>query len=230
MTVPFRPDRTGFTWNANAQRYRDARGRFVTTQQVRAALDATIRGYHADARALSEQLRAGTLSLRAFDQAMRQLVKDTHLMSSASAVGGWQQFRRNPRAKGLAGANIKRQYRYLNGMIRDLANGTQTLGGSLTNRAVMYVEAGRNTHEDQRLAIEKAQGFDQERSIRHVSDSCDGCIREAKRGWVGIGELVPIGERTCLTRCRCTIERRRSERARRPTPAPRIRRRAPALV
>lgn len=227
MTAPVRPDRTGFTWNAAAARYRDARGRFVSTQQVRAALDATLDRYKREAKALAEQLRAGTLSLRAFDQAMRQLVKDTHLVSAASAVGGWQQLLNDPAALGRAGRAIRTQYRYLDGFVRDVASGEQTLGGSLSIRAAMYVDAGRNTHEKQREVLERTAGFDQERSIRHVSDSCATCISEAARGWVGIGQLVPIGQRICLTNCRCTIERRRSEN----TPArrgPRVRRRASA--
>jgi hypothetical protein len=79
----------------------------------------------------------------------------------------------------------------------------------------MYVEASRAHYEAQREAIDRAAGYDEERSIRHASDSCEGCIREERRGWVAIGELVPIGDRNCLTRCRCEIERRKSERRQR---------------
>jgi hypothetical protein len=229
MAAVVRPDRTGFTWNAGAARYRDPRtGRFVPTSSVRAALDATLDQYKLEAKALAEQLRGGALSLRAFDQAMRQLVKDTHLMTSASAVGGWQQLLDDPAALGRAGRLIRTQYRFLDAFVRDVATGDQTLGGSLSIRASMYIDAGRNTYEKQRTVLERAAGFDQERSIRHVSDSCATCVSEAARSWVAIGTLIPIGQRDCLTNCRCTIERRRSGAAAQPRRAPRTRRRSAA--
>lgn len=45
-----------------------------------------------------------------------------------------------------------------------------------------------------------------ERSIRHAQDSCNGCIREAARGWVPAGTLVPVGLRDCGNSCKCTDE------------------------
>lgn len=45
-----------------------------------------------------------------------------------------------------------------------------------------------------------------ERSIRHAQDSCNGCIREAARGWVPAGTLVPEGLRDCGNSCLCTGE------------------------
>lgn len=231
MTTPnvLRAAPGGLRWNENLGRYIDARGRIVSGRVVRNALDQTIVAYGARTKALAGSLRAGTTSLRSWELQMRTLIKDTHLVSSAAAVGGWEQLQNDPAALGRAGREIRAQYEFLDGFVRDIASGKQKLTDGLIARAVMYIEAGRGTYEAQRLVIDRAAGYDQERNIRHASDSCEGCIRETARGWVGIGALVPIGDRNCLTRCRCEIERQMSASAararRRPRRRPRVVRR-----
>lgn len=233
MTAPVRIQPSGIAWNPTLARYRDLRtGRIVSTAQVRAAIDLTIDQYKTLARSLAEQLRAGTISLRTWEAEMRVVVKDAQLLGAASASGGWAQL--DQRSLGRAGREIRDQYAFLDHFATEIMTGDQRLDGTLTNRAVMYVEAGRTGYENEREAIERAAGYAEERSVRHVSDSCEGCVREEARGWVAIGELVPIGDRNCLTRCRCTIERRVSEsqsspRAPRNQPATR-RQRERALV
>lgn len=226
MTAPIRPNQLrtvpgGMRWNPTLRRYIAANGRILSGAQVRSAIDATLLSYQTAARDLAAQLRGGNISLAAWEVEMRSLVKDANLLGSASASGGWVQLHENDAALGRAGAQIKKQYRFLNRFALDVASGKQKLDGTLANRSVMYVEAARDTYEVEREAQDRAAGFDEERSIRHVSDSCDGCIREAGRGWVPIGMLVRIGHRDCLTHCRCTLERRRSTDAPRPRNAPR---------
>lgn len=218
MTAPVRIQPAGYRWNPSLARYVAPNGRIVSTVQVRAAIDVTIDQYKDLARSLAEQLRAGTISLRTWEAEMRVVVKDAQLLGAASAAGGWAQL--DQRSLGRAGREIRDQYAFLDNFATEIMTGDQTLGGSLTNRAIMYVEAARGAYEREREAIERQVGYDQERSIRHASDSCEGCIREEARGWVAIGELVPIGDRNCLTRCRCTIERRQTEPKRQPRRGP----------
>lgn len=214
MTAPTRLQPGGFVWSSDLARYRDARtGRIVSTQQVRRAMDLSIEEYKGLARSLADQLRAGDISLRTWESEMRVVVKDAQLLGAASARGGWAQL--DQQALGRAGREIRDQYAFLDKFATQIMTGDQKLDGSLANRAVMYVESSRGAYEREREAQERLAGFDQERSIRHASDSCEGCIREERRGWVAIGELVPIGDRNCLTRCRCDIERRASEPKRR---------------
>jgi hypothetical protein len=213
VTAPTRIQPRGYTWSAALARYRAPNGRIVSTAQVRAAIDGSIDAYRESARSLAEQLRAGGISLRAWEAEMRVVVKDSQLLGAASAAGGWAQL--DQRSLGRAGRAIRDQYAFLDRFASDVMTGRQKLDGSLTNRAVMYVEAARAAYEREREAIEIAAGYDEERNIRHASDSCEGCIREERRGWVAIGALVPIGDRNCLTRCRCEIERRMSTPRRR---------------
>lgn len=230
MTAPTRIQPGGFLWNAALARYRDGRtGRIVSTAQVRAAIDGSLDAYKDLARSLADQLRAGDISLRVWEAEMRVVVKDSQLLGAAAASGGWAQL--DQRALGRAGRSIRDQYAFLDRFAIDVMNGKQKLTDGFTARAVMYAESARGAFERERLARERVAGYDEERSIRHASDSCPGCIREEERDWVPIGSLVHIGNRDCLTRCRCTIERRKSGRAP-AVRAPRIRtrRREPAFA
>ena len=223
MTSPTRLQPGGFVWSDALARYRDARtGRIVSTASVRDAIDATLIAYKDEARALAESLRAGTVTLKAWEAAMRVVVKDAQLLGVASAAGGWAQL--DQTSLGRAGRLIRDQYGFLNQFAVDISTGKQALTAGIASRAVMYVEASRGSYEAQREVLERAAGYDEEISIRHASDSCNGCVGEAARGWVPIGHIVPIGDRDCLTRCQCTIERRISE------PQPRTRPRRPAAA
>jgi hypothetical protein len=141
-------------------------------------------------------------------------------LSVAGARGGWAQL--GQAEYGRIGSIVREQYDYLYRFALDIQSGKQQLTG-VENRALMYVDAGRRSFGKQQLVTERNAGYDEERSIRHSRDSCDGCVGEAARGWQPIGSLIPIGERDCLSRCLCTIERRQSDDAR-----PRRRRRARA--
>lgn len=208
MTAPTQLQPGGYRWNPTLARYIAPNGRIVSAAAVRAAIDQTIARYEQLARSLAEQLRAGAVSLRAWELQMRMVVKDAQLLGAAAAAGGWAQL--DAAAFGRAGRAIRDQYAFLDQFAADVASGKQRLDGGLTMRAAMYVRASRGAYERDRLLIEQDAGFDEERSIRHASDSCPLCVSEELRGWVPIGELVPIGERQCLTNCQCTIERRRS--------------------
>jgi hypothetical protein len=72
----------------------------------------------------------------------------------------------------------------------------------------MYSEAGRNTfHHVERQEME-IRGMTEERSVKDERDSCDECVEQDALEWQPIGEAVPIGERECLTRCKCSMDYR----------------------
>ncbi len=220
MTAPVRIQPGGYRWNAQLARYIAPNGRIVSTVQVRAAIDQTLDEYTALARSLADQLRAGDISLRAWEAEMRVVVKDSQLLGSAAARGGWAQL--DQRSLGRAGREIRDQYAFLDRFATDIMTGRQKLDGTLTNRALMYVEAARPMYEAEREAMEIEAGYDEERNVLHPADHCEGpsgCPAQTARGWVRSGTLVRIGRRPCRTRCKCTIERRKSEQnARRRTP------------
>jgi hypothetical protein len=191
-------------WNEQAGRYIRSTGHFVARSEVRAALDRTLDTAEKRMAAVTEQLRQGSIALPDWQLQMAREVKSVHLASAALAKGGWAQMA--PADYGRAGQLIRRQYAFLRNFAQQVANGEQRLDGTLARRAGMYVAAGRGTfHQVERREMEQ-RGMTEERNLRHAGDSCQGCLTETARGWVGIGELVPVGSRTCRTACRCSVE------------------------
>lgn len=215
----------GYRWNPTLKRYIGPNGRMVSQAQVRSALDQAIRAADGRARALASQLRGGSISLASWEREMRQLVKDVELYGASAASGGWAQLGQSQ--LGRVGSLVREQYERLHSFAADIASGKQKLDGALTNRAVMYAKQGRRAYYKQ-MDVEMADaGYDEERNVRARGDNCDGCIDATAVGWVAIGTLPAVGERDCLSHCRCRIEYRRSRTGERENPRPprRIRRR-----
>jgi hypothetical protein len=197
-----------YTWDRRAQRYRSASGTFVSARTVRQALDDALRSIRREMRATAQSMRRGEISVGQWRVAMEEAIKDVHLFSAALAKGGWGQMTQAD--YGRVGRVVRRQYGYLEDFALEVADGAIPLDGRVLNRVEMYFEAGRGTfHKTQDREVGDDE-FDEERSIRHASDSCDDCLAEEGKGWQPRGEMIPIGERQCLSRCKCTKEYRNS--------------------
>lgn len=79
---------------------------------------------------------------------------------------------------------LKEQYKYFRGMVADIRKGRQPLNGTLLARVALYGQAGRKTYEAIRVRAAKFSGKMREsRRVLGISDHCQGCLREAKKGW-----------------------------------------------
>lgn len=197
-----------FTWDRQARRYRDAGGRFVSLRDVRQALDVAIRGLRREMRSVTQRYQRGEISLGEWRVAMQSSVKNTHLFSAALAKGGWGQM--TPADFGRVGGIVRVQYQYLERFAVGVADGKIPTDGRMIRRAEMYFETGRGTYHKVQRDVMSEGGFDQERSVLHPADHCDECVDEAAKGWQPVGSIIPIGERTCLGNCHCTMEYRSS--------------------
>lgn len=192
-----------YRWNERAGRYINSAGRFVTRAEIRSALDGAIQSAQGTIRSLAEQLRTGQISLAEWQISMAQEIKSAHLASAAVARGGFAQLTQSD--LGRAGQLIRRQYEYLGNFARQIERGEVVLDGRFLNRAALYGEAPRATYHvfD---SLEQAQhGYEWEENVLNAAESCAECIAETERGRVPIGELIPIGARTCLANCKCDI-------------------------
>ena len=163
-----------------------------------------------DTRGTSLSLQQGQINVKEWQIAMRRRIKDTHITAAVSQRGGWEQMTQSD--WGRVGQRIQIQNRFLDNFANDIATGKQPMDGRFLVRSQMYDEAAISTYDRFERNAMRIAGYDEERStlepgVKH----CPGCLDEAARGWVPIGELVPIGERTCLTRDRCTMHYRNSE-------------------
>jgi hypothetical protein len=198
-------------WNEAAGRFTDASGRFISDARVRAVVDSVADAASDRMAVASQALLDGRSSLAAWQMAMMQDIKQAHVAAGVLAHGGEQQM--TPSAYGFLGSEVKAQYQYLRAFAADIGSGLLPLDGRLVARAGMYGQHARATFEAVRAKDAAAYGYDEERSILHSGDPCGQCPAQAALGWVPLGTLIPIGQRTCLSRCRCTISRRRAAEA-----------------
>lgn len=195
-----------YAWNARLARYQNPEtGRVVSTAQVRRALERAITAQQNRAQALGQQLRNGTITTRAFDVGMREVVKNTQLFSAAAAKGGWAQM--DARAYGQVGQRVREQYAYL-GQFRDELRAGLPRDGLAVRRAASYAEAGRRIYHEVDRDVQAAAGRSEERFVRNARESCGECITIEAAGWGPIGAQRPIGERECLNGCQCDVEYR----------------------
>jgi hypothetical protein len=174
--------------------------------KVRQGLDRALDHRANDIRAASLRLRDGEISLVEWRRAMREATKDTHVYSAAAARGGFA--RMAPDDYGRVGALIKKQYGFLEKFLDEINNGL-ALDGHFVARSALYVQAARSTYERTNRHEQEEGGMNEEKNVLHPAEHCGQCVRQTARGWVRIGALVPIGERTCLGNDRCTMRYRR---------------------
>lgn len=199
----------GIGYDDVSGRYRDMRsGRFVPQQAVSDALQSTIDSQAKTVATLTTQFKTGGITLAQWRTGMAEAIKTTHLASSALANGGWAQMTQAD--YGRAGQIIRQQYAYLDNFAADIASGKQKLDGTLERRAKMYTDAGRQTYESAQRAEARLRGYDEERNVRHASDSCSGCLEATAAGWQPIGVISLPGTRDCRSNCKCRLEQRRS--------------------
>ena len=205
-----------YYWDDSVARYRDARGRFVAQSTVRRALDLTLENAASPAgrvRILSEQLQAGKISLADWQTGMMREVKNVHINSAVSAKGGWEQM--SQADWGRVGQRVRFHYEKLDNFARQIESGEVVLDGRFMNRAEMYVEAGRSTHERQTQAERAKRGYTEMKNIlEDYVRSCagevsgrPGCQDLTALGWIPVDDArwAPPGERICLGRCRCRV-------------------------
>jgi hypothetical protein len=198
-----------YTWDEGPRQYRDSSGRFVARTEVRASLDRYVDKTNDRIREITQELVDQNRTIQSWQAEMEKLIKKTHTAATAIAKGGWEQA--NSKDWGSTGAVIRDEYRYLARFARQLEEGRPVNGGTIA-RAEMYGLAATGTYEAILREYDIQAGFDEEARRLHSFESCPECLEYAARGWRPAGELPGIGEgSSCLSRCRCTFARRRSQ-------------------
>lgn len=209
MPEPNNPLTPDYYWNEKLRRYQNIyTGRIVSNAEVRAGLDAVILSAKQETRTLTSALLNGEISIKDWQDRMAYLLKTQTLASYALAKGGWGQM--TPQDFGRAGAELKKQYAYLQKFALDIQNGKISFDGRILTRADLYSERARGTFEDVRREMARAEGFDRERRVLGIADHCRTCVIEANKGWRPLGTLRAIGDSLCGTNCHCNFEFGRS--------------------
>jgi HK97 family phage portal protein len=189
-----------YRWNTGAQRYVNARGKFVPLEAVRAAVDETLAGVERDMRELGEGLAAGSVSVAEFQIGMQQRIKQAHLFALAAARGGWDRLTPTDYAK--VGPTLREEYKHLNRAMSAVASGDRSVK-SLLGSLDMWAADASDTFDNATHAMRAEVGHKWERWVLGAAEHCEGCIEQAGRGVVKYGALPPKGSQPCGSRCHC---------------------------
>lgn len=193
-----------YGWSNESQRFRDLRtGRYISERAVRDFVDNIADLASQQLGTLSSQYRAGQITLTVWQAESRAIIKASQIASALAAYGGRGQM--TPARWGVVGQQIRTQYAYLTRFADDVLSGRQRQNGRMDARARQYGQASRSLYENIRRRESAAAGLQYERNIRHAVESCGQCVNQSSQGWVPIGTLVPVGQRTCRSSCRCTL-------------------------
>lgn len=191
-------------WNGRAGRYRDPlTGRFISRDTVRTILDQAIGKSQQRIRDASDQFRRTEITLDEWQVVMREEIVRTQLGAEMLVQGGRAQM--TPADFGRVGQRVRAQYDYLRDFTQQVADGSIRTDGTFLNRATMYASSSRVAFHESLGSQLADLGYTEERSILHPAEHCDLCVSEAERGFVPIGTLIPIGERTCLGNDKCSV-------------------------
>lgn len=177
------------------------RGQKVKPEAVRRQLDRVMAGLEAETKA-----QTGDRDMAAWMLAMVRIIKITALVGAAFAAGGWalaDAFGRDVEA------HIADELGYLNAFADGVQSGDVPRDGRFARRAMLYAATGWALFNSVLGTRAKIIGHDEERSVLDPgAEHCLQCVEEADKDWQPIGTLVHIGDRTCLSDCRCFMEYR----------------------
>lgn len=177
----------------------------MPASQIREWVDQTIVGSKARVRSISAKFVAGEINLPSWQTQIQAEIKGGHIAMAEIASGGKAQF--TATQAGRVGQRLRTQYSYLNAFGLAVEQGEVEKGARLMARSELYAEGLRPTYEGMRRGNMADAGFQMERSILGGGDNnCDECIEQEGMDWQPIGEMVAIGERTCLANCNCEVE------------------------
>jgi hypothetical protein len=192
-----------YRFNDQAGRFVNERGQFVAESTVRRVVNGIADAASERLAQASLRLLDGELSLAAWQAEAMRTIKLSQVATATIAHGGTA--RMTPATYGAAGREIRTQYDYLRTFAEQIASGEQPLNGSLTARARQYGQAARVTFEREYRRDQQRRGYRFERNVLAPAEHCAQCREQSARGWVPIGTLIPIGQRTCRAQDRCTI-------------------------
>ena len=193
-----------YAYNAKLLRYTNVTTkRIVSAKEVRDAVDTVIDKDALRMQNVAQQLVDGRINLAEWQVQTSALLKNLHSAMGLAAGGGLNNISASD--LGFVASQIKEQYKYLRNFALQVKRGEQKLDVSLVARAMSYAQASRATYENTLQRRARAAGLSLEKSVLGSVETshCGDCQGEASKSWQPIGSLIPIGQRSCMSQCRC---------------------------
>ncbi|MEH1785591.1 MAG: hypothetical protein V7L23_08365 [Nostoc sp.] len=193
-----------YQFDPSSHRYRDSKtGRFVKVADVMRLIDAEVNRLEVRLKGHARLLASGKIDIAEFQTRMAQSLKESHLRNAAVGAGGVKQF--TPTHYGKVGAELKKQYKFLNGFGKDLAEGKLTPDQAI-RRAGSYAQSARTSFFEAEFTSMGKVGFYAKRLLDAQSRHCGACISYQRLTWTLIQNVIPPGvDCECGGRCRCRL-------------------------
>lgn len=188
-----------YEWSASRRRYMQ-NGRAVPEKRVREGLQRAIDSSKAKLGELSQKLIDGNVSAAEWAVQMREEIKAAHRAAAMLANGG----KLGKSEISALGNVLKKQYAYLDKFRLGIENDEIKLNARLVARARLYAQAVMVTYQKAVAAREEQAGVGLYKLVLGAAENCDDCVADAALGFVEIGSLPEIGDRACVSNCRCS--------------------------
>jgi hypothetical protein len=198
-----------FLWSGDDLAYFTRSGSRVPQRDVRKAVDAVVATVRTEVAALGRQVASGEIAVAEWQDSTARLLKTLHVAVGAAGAGGFRNM--SPGDTAEVEQTLRFNFERLEGFAQDVSEVQPVLRivpmteSRIVQRSEMYAAAGSAGYENVRRSNAFEVGYKFERNVLHPADHCELCVEQESRGWVGIGELVPIGQRDCLTHCQCSM-------------------------
>jgi len=140
-------------YDAGSRRYRDKRtGRWLSHNRMIAMRDDYVAAYETRVAGLAERVMSGDMTLQQWERGMRAELKSLHIGQYELGRGGRKAMTQSD--WGRLGAEMRKQYGYLNGFASEVATGSLS-PAQVAARSQLYVEASTASYERGRAAAHR---------------------------------------------------------------------------
>lgn len=203
--------RSQYVYNPDTGKfYRTSTKVAVTEAQLRAAVKRVSDQAALRMRRETQQLIAGIVLLSIWYSSMRSLMNALYRTIFVVSIGGFAF--EDDTARNVFYALVLAQFAWLDNFAAQVSSGAQVLNGSALTRAGMYGTYGNGLYQNIDLYYAYSNGYTEaKRVLGPTEDHChddgirQGCIELARKGWMPLGDMVPIGDATCYSNCLCRI-------------------------
>jgi hypothetical protein len=193
-----------WSYDRNAGRYRDERGKFLSKAAVEKLVDGRIGKLEGKLKQFTRMLANGNITLDQWQGSVREAIKAAHIQAAIIGHGGRSGM--GSAEYGRVGQRLRLEYDYLQRFAGDLLRGAVSAPMAL-GRIGLYAQSVRGSYWLGTELREQAQGYSlMRRILDDQAQHCSDCLAFAARGIVPIGSVPLPGQRcACGARCRCSV-------------------------
>ena len=174
----------------------------VARETIRLYLDRLERFEAARFEALINDLEKRQIEIDEWKRQHDRRIRSMHVLAASLALGGIAQAIRSSRVHGL----INEQIQYADKFEKAVRAGKAGTFQRMKWRARSYANSARITHSIiEQTARERFGSQTECRRFRRASESCEGCIKWARKGWIPINLMPPLGTQPCRNNCKCFL-------------------------